>query len=271
MNEFPNIDKLEDNKNQGFFIPDLDTYKEFEQKIETFNDIEQEPLEFLSNYNLIQLEKPEICQILADLYNIPLSQLKENLRQDQKQLFSTCKNKYTSGGIPTNTLNAFNGLTDEKGYCFDLYDLLHRFEKGDFLNPFTGKYFTKEFVLAFQSSIQNLYSKSNQIQSLKQIIQSDSLQRLKINQVLLRMGIKNELERQNRIQTFLNLKESDLDLFISTNLKQPEILNTLNSYSEKQKYAIDSWILKIVMNLTEREKASSQNPLEKLYLDFKSQ
>ena len=80
-----------------------------------------------------------------------------------------CMNKVTSGGVLVSDLKKASSVIEytntEKtiGYCFDISDITIRFKNNNFINPFTNKPFSKDFVIQYSDKIRILYKNSSNI------------------------------------------------------------------------------------------------------------
>jgi hypothetical protein len=221
-------------------------------------------LQILSFSEILNAEIPAIKGILKQYYSIGSdSQLIDALKKDQKELFSNCKNNFTSGGIPVVSLNQFNGLSSEDNYCFDIADIANRFENGNFINPFTGKFFSDDFIRKFQTKIRTLYARNISFSNITNLIHYDTIQRLKLKLILKRSG-NSDSQANDTIQRFFNLNDNELNIFIARNLKASPIPK-FKTFLEKQKYAIDNWILMSWAYLNEQTKAKTTGPFSFLF------
>jgi hypothetical protein len=221
-------------------------------------------LQILSFSEILDAEIPAIKGILKQFYSIGSdSQLIDALKKDQKDLFSKCKNNFTSGGIPVVSLNQFNGLSSEDNYCFDIADIANRFENGNFINPFTGKFFSDDFIRKFQTKIRTLYARNISFSNITNLIHYDTIQRLKLKLILKRSG-NNDTQANDTIKKFFSLNDNELNIFISKNLKASPV-PIFKTFQEKQKYAIDNWILMSWEYLNEQTKAKTTGPFSFLF------
>lgn len=228
------------------------------------NPTDTNSLQILSFAEILDEEIPAIKGILKQFYSIGTdSQLIDALKKDQRELFSNCKNKFTSGGVPTVKLNQFNGLSSEDNYCFDISDIANRFENGNFINPFTGKFFSDEFIKKFQLKIRSLYARNISFSSITSLIHYDTIQRLKLKLIFKQSG-NSDSQANDTIERFFKLTDKELDIFISRNLKASPI-PIFKTFSEKQKYAIDNWILMSWAYLNEQTKAKTSGPFSFLF------
>ena len=221
-------------------------------------------LELLSFSNILNDEIPEIKNILKQYYSVGTNdQLITALKKDQRDLFSKCKNKFTSGGVPIVDLNQFNGLSSEDNYCFDVADISNRFENGNFINPFTGKFFSDDFIRAFQTKIRSLYARNISFESVSNLINHDTIQRLKLRLILQRSE-KTPQQIKDIIDWFFKLDDKALNIFIARNLRANPI-PVFKTFLDKQKFALDNWIIMSWAYLNEQTKAKTTGPFSFLF------
>lgn len=218
-------------------------------------NIDTSLLDVLSWDKLLSQEIPDVKKILFDMFNVNNEfSLEIQIRKSQQYYFSKCKNKVTSGGVCTEDLHEFNGISSEDGYCFDLSDLSKRFENGDFTNPFTNNLFTKEFVKKFKELVQKVSAKGN-YSNILDAINYDTLQKIKLKRILSGSYKENEIKQMTK--NFFNLDSKNLDNFIHYNLGIKEF-PTFDDVEKKRKFALDTYILKKWNNLSSIQKRKNK-------------
>jgi len=169
-----------------------------------------------------------------------------------------CMNKVTSGGVLVSDLKKASSVIEytntEKtiGYCFDISDITIRFKNNNFINPFTNKPFSKDFVIQYSDKIRILYKNSSNIN-----VDIDT-RKLKLGYLLEKIDENNSV-----VDKFYNLDEKNMRRFAISNLKiDKKILDAINS-KDLVDFIVNEWSEKLLSIISEREVSKTNNNLLK--------
>lgn len=239
--------------------------------------VETNYLDILSYSGLLANSEQSVRDLLGRYYKLSDTSpdsISKAISRDQDNVFNVCSNKNTPSGIRVDYLNRFSGIVEytssnqSSGYCFDIADIARRFEHNDFVNPFTGKYFSDTFIQTFKTRLQDIYAQNgNSDSSVTDIVNSYKIGRIKLESAFSLIEpktTKNQLAQ--RVDNFLSTLSdpATLDQFISRNLK-----TSAPEGSNKLEFAIDTWVSNVSRFYSEQEKAKMSSPVSFFYSLFK--